>query len=257
MTTTTQIFYLNVDPDKRLDDRTTQAGRQWASSLDLVETAPGFQKLYWGRRLEEPEQVQLHIGKVPYLTWESIFIYMFIYILTSNLVWPSSTTATAFRDSPLYAQEILALWTDLTGHRAADDKQQQPLLVRHTTLTHQVLEDPFGPSLLGYPIGTAVYKDTSAAWHEGAWPLWTHVVRHVDGCKGIAGGRVAEPVDGAPHCYVVYVAWASVAHHDAYHHTPHFRKHFVILNIGHRGYAEYGHVVFREIRERKGKVIRL
>lgn len=127
-----------------------------------------------------------------------------------------------------------------------------PPSIRHTTLQHQVLANPFGPALLGSPVGTAIYKGTDAAWHEGAWPLWTHVVRHVDGCKGIAGGRVDEPVEGLGDGYLVYVAWASVRHHDDYHHTEHFRRHFVILNIGHQGYAEYGHVVFKEIREGRG-----
>lgn len=128
---------------------------------------------------------------------------------------------------------------------------------RHTTLRHQALGDPFGPDLLGYPIGTAIYKGTDAAWHEGAWPLWTHVVRYVDGCKGIAGGRVAEPVEGLENGYLVYVAWQTVKHHDDYHHTKHFRKHRVILDIGCQGWTEYGHVVFAEIRNGKGNTSRL
>lgn len=60
--TTTQIFYLEIDADKKLEDRSTEAGRLWASSLDLLETAQGFERLYWGRRLEGPHKVQLHIG---------------------------------------------------------------------------------------------------------------------------------------------------------------------------------------------------
>lgn len=60
----TEIYYLEIDPDKILNDRNTQAGKYWAQSLDLIQTAEGFQKSYWGRRLEEPEKVQLHIGNV-------------------------------------------------------------------------------------------------------------------------------------------------------------------------------------------------
>lgn len=142
------------------------------------------------------------------------------------------------------------MWIKLTGNPS-------DISIRHTNLTHQALENPFKKSLLGYPVGTAIYKGTDAAWHEGAWPLWTHVVRHVDGCRGIAGGSIEEPVDGVEKCYLVYVAWESVKHHDDYHHTEHFRKHFVILNIGHKGYAEYGHVIFKEIREAKGEGTKL
>lgn len=98
-----------------------------------------------------------------------------------------------------------------------------------------------------------MYKHAKLAWHEGAWPLWTHVVRYVDGCRGIAGGCVLEEDGGESDDYLVYVAWESVAKHDAYHHTKHFAKHRVILGIGVDGWAEYGHVVFREVRKGKGQ----
>ncbi|KAK8078948.1 hypothetical protein PG994_002755 [Apiospora phragmitis] len=108
-----------------------------------------------------------------------------------------------------------------------------PVSIRHMALTHQVLANPFSKSLLGYPIGTAIYKSCNAAWHEGAWPLWTHVVRYVSGCLGIAGRQVLEPVEGMAGSYCVYVGWQTAKHHDDYHHTDHFRKHSVILRIGH------------------------
>lgn len=124
--------------------------------------------------------------------------------------------------------------------------------IRHMSLTHQVLANPFSKSLLGYPIGTAIYKSCNSAWHEGAWPLWTHVVRYVSGCLGIAGGQVLKPVDGMGGSYCVYVGWQTVKHHDDYHHTDHFKRHSVILRIGHEGWTEYGHVLFMGIRENIG-----
>lgn len=60
---TTQIIYLNIAPKELLDDKTTPSGKLWAKSLDFIEGNIGFQRLYWGRRLEEPEKVQLHIGR--------------------------------------------------------------------------------------------------------------------------------------------------------------------------------------------------
>jgi len=67
--------------------------------------------------------------------------------------------------------------------------------------------------------GSAIYLGTDEAWNEGAWPLWTHIVRHMDGCLGCAGGRVVEPVDGHENTYLVYVGWGSIEKHEAYHHT--------------------------------------
>lgn len=161
-------------------------------------------------------------------------------------MWSTSWDAAKFQKSREYETQVLHCWSKVTGSPSADG-----MTIRRTTLQHQALQDPFGESLLGYPVGTAIYKGTDAAWHEGAWPLWTHVVRHVDGCRGIAGGSIEEAVEGEEKSYLVYVAWASVKHHEDYHHTEHFRKHFIILNIGHKGYTEYGHVIFKEIREAK------
>lgn len=126
-----------------------------------------------------------------------------------------------------------------------------PVQVRHAYLTHQALEgNPLGgKSLLGYPIGTAIYTGADDAWYDGAWNLWTHVVRYVDGCRGISGGKVVEQVGGLENGYLVYVGWETVKHHDDYHHTKHFMKHRVILQLGHRGYTEYGHVIFKGTRE--------
>ena len=119
--------------------------------------------------------------------------------------------------------------------------------------------------------GTAIYLRPTAAWYEGAWPLWTHIVRHVDGCMGVAGGRILESFEllGEPELmevaksneseteegrergkgrkwegYIVYVGWETVEKHEAYHRSKHFAEHWVILTCGNVGFVEYGHVVF-------------
>jgi hypothetical protein len=43
--------------------------------------------------------------------------------------------------------------------------------------------------------GTAIYLEPTAAWHEGAWPLWTHIVRHIDGCLGCSGGEISDSTE--------------------------------------------------------------
>lgn len=120
--------------------------------------------------------------------------------------------------------------------------------------------------------GNAIYLRPTAAWHEGAWPLWTHIVRSIDGCMGCAGGSLLEPVEllSEPvlvgevkstrekgkkakwEGYIVYVGWETVEKHEAYHHTKHFAEHRIVLRCGNEGYAEYGHVVFEGEREATG-----
>jgi hypothetical protein len=58
----TQILYPAIDPALDLGDASSEAGKAWSKILDVIEQTPNFLRLYWGRRLEEPEQVQLHIG---------------------------------------------------------------------------------------------------------------------------------------------------------------------------------------------------
>jgi hypothetical protein len=113
--------------------------------------------------------------------------------------------------------------------------------------------------------GTAIYLNTTDAWDEGAWPLWTHIVRHIDGCLGCTGGPLLEPVETVPgplaelvngsktqrfeRAYIVYVGWETVEKHHDYHHTKHFAEHNIVLRCGNEGFAEYGHIVFEGSRE--------
>lgn len=86
-TVVTQIIYLDVPPDQLLDQTQTRAGSQWSKALDLITAYKGLLRLYWGRRLEEPEKVQLHLGCTipPGVDREaSTSIYNFI---GANLKW--------------------------------------------------------------------------------------------------------------------------------------------------------------------------
>ncbi|KAH7035867.1 uncharacterized protein B0I36DRAFT_382491 [Microdochium trichocladiopsis] len=244
-TPVTQILYLDVDPARNLEDESTRDGKLWAEMLDLLQDSPGFKRLYWGRRLEEPEKVQIHVVR------DTIDAHQ------------------TFLSSPSFQQDLINKIRRLTvlpspsstsssPHPKDNDHQhhhrpptsQLPLSIRHVYLHPFTQPSPLGSRpTLGLPVGTAIYTGATETWYAGAWPLWTHIVRHVDGCVGIAGGRVAERVAGLGDGFMVFVAWESVAKHDAYHGTGHFAKYGVVLGHGHKGYVEYGHVVFRGARE--------
>ncbi len=91
--------------------------------------------------------------------------------------------------------------------------------------------------------GTAIYLGTDESW-DHAWDLWATIVPKVPGCAGVAGGYIVEPVAGYQRCFIAWVGWDSVEEHEAYHHTQHFRDRRIILQLGNRGYKEYGHVCF-------------
>jgi hypothetical protein len=59
----TQIIYLNIPKEKNISDAESWHGKLWSAALDLIEKSEGFQRLYWGRCLEKPGDVQLHVGR--------------------------------------------------------------------------------------------------------------------------------------------------------------------------------------------------
>lgn len=58
----TQIIYLQIPPDRELKESSTYHAKLWTSALDVIERSDGFQRVYWGRSLERPENVQVHVG---------------------------------------------------------------------------------------------------------------------------------------------------------------------------------------------------
>ncbi|KAI0014956.1 hypothetical protein F4780DRAFT_766107 [Xylariomycetidae sp. FL0641] len=59
-----------------------------------------------------------------------------------------------------------------------------------------------------------------------------------------SSSKFTVPVRGHPWCYLVYVGWESVKHHDDYHHTQHFANRQIILRLGNKGWTKYGHIDF-------------
>lgn len=247
--TVTQLIYLTIPQDRDLKNADSYHGRLWASALDIIENSPGFHRLYWGRSLEKPVNVQLHI------------------VRSSLQQHRDFLKSPAFRDASAFLQAL------------ASSGSSNPIrAIRHAALVDQT---PNCKALAkGAPFtGSAIYLRPIQAWNEGAWPLWTNVVPKVDGNLGCAGGSMLEPIelledpvllgeDGRPtkevppkgtrwEGYIVYVGWQSVEQHEAYHHTKHFAQHAVILRCGNAGFAEYGHVVFEGSRERGASFARL
>lgn len=155
---------------------------------------------------------------------------------------------------------MLSLVDSLSG------KEQHRLTVRHAQMSSWTPQNQSLGRGAAFD-GTAIYLKTNDAWIEGSWPLWTHIVRHIDGCLGCSGGPLLETVEtvygGIRHlmeepenrqsyenCFLVYVGWETTKKHHDYHHTKHFAEHSIILRCGNEGYAEYGHIVFEGARDK-------
>ena len=228
-----QIIYLTISKDKDLTDSSSEHGRCWSQALDIVEQSAGFKALHWGRSVEYPTKTQLHIVRSS---------------MQEHQRWLKSNKY----------DEFLHVLAPLV------EDQDRPV-VRHVECMTNYTSSP--TSAFNAPVtGTAIYVRTTSAWHEGSWPCWTHVVRHVTGNSGISGGKLIETykpkesqtlagisvpqakdasVDtDIDDCYLVYVGWDTIKAHNDYHHTKHFQAHGVILTVGNDGWREYGHIRF-------------
>lgn len=130
------------------------------------------------------------------------------------------------------------------------------LTIRHTLL-HGYHPSHASQSLgLGAPVtGTAVYFVTSPPVWDAAYAKWSAIVPSVPGFMGISGGYIEEPVDGKENVFIALVGWETVAAHDAYHRTLHFRANAGVLAEGQAGYAEYGHIALTHRDGRGGRSV--
>lgn len=227
---TQMILLKNVSVQYDLRDKKRGMGRVWWRAIKILQQSPGFVRVYFGRRVEIPDTVHLHVGKIssggepdPLPDTDRC------------LVRKSLEHNQTFLNSPQYKE-----FTDLINNLTNED-----LTIRHAYIAEY---NPGCESLgKGAPVtGTAIYLDLADLWDE-RWDLWTTIVPKVDGFMGIAGGPLVEPVQGYKDCFIALVGWKNVEVHDAYHHTQDFAdKRDVLLDPGRskKKFTEYGHIAF-------------
>ncbi|KAJ5620888.1 hypothetical protein N7510_004872 [Penicillium lagena] len=215
----TQMIILPIQENIPIDVLSSKEGQIWSQVLNIFESWPGFKRLYWGRKVEQPTQVHLHI------TRDNLHQH---YALIASPEWQQ------------IIQDLMPLGVD----KATD------LTVRHAMIS----EFSPNPRALGNgaPVsGTAIYLTPDPGSWEKMWSLWTSIVVNIPGCIGVTGGWMVEPVEGTSPCYVVYVGWESIEIHDAYHETKDFRRRVNILREHNKGFREYGHIAFAHSRSRR------
>lgn len=66
MTPATELATLPLASGAAIEDADSPAGKVWQSTIDTVSQQDGFQRLYWGREVENQSVLQLFIGKIRY-----------------------------------------------------------------------------------------------------------------------------------------------------------------------------------------------
>ncbi|KAF1814303.1 hypothetical protein P152DRAFT_472078 [Eremomyces bilateralis CBS 781.70] len=207
----TQMILLKVPVQHNLREKTQGTGAIWWKALAVLQKSPGFVRVYFGRRVEIPDSVHLHV------------------------VRETLEQSQDFLKSPLY-QEFKSAIDQLTNVEPT---------IRHAFIGEY---SPGCESLAkGAPVtGTAIYVDLQDLWDE-RWDQWTGIVPKVEGFMGIAGGPLVESVAGFKDCYIALVGWKNVEVHDTYHHTADFAsKSHILLDPGRskKKFTEYGHIAF-------------
>ena len=61
----TELATIPLTSGATIEDADSPAGKVWRATLDTISQQDGFQKVYWGREVENPSILELFVGKVP------------------------------------------------------------------------------------------------------------------------------------------------------------------------------------------------
>ena len=208
---TAMIRLPDVENVPSLSNPSTSSGLIWSQILSLFSNQPSCQRVYWGTRLEEIGNVDLHVVRKT---------------LEEHKKFETSPTFTEF--------ERLAHELTPGGEIA----------IRHAYL-HDMT--PNSRALTDAPFtGTAIYIGIDSHCWDPAWALWSTIVPNWKGCEGVSGGYIIDDLEGhgEERAYIAWVGWETTEAHDELHHAQFFRDRRIILQQGNKGYREYGHVIW-------------
>lgn len=207
----TEITYLEIDESKDLKDEHSESGHSWHEVLALNADFSGFIEQYWGRGMEGefPQRVRLHVVRST-LEEHQAFHASAAGERAKAVLWELTNVKPTIRH---------ALMQDFSA-------SEDGCLARHAPAT-----------------GSAIYLNSTDVFHSYSWPLWTHIVRHAPGNKGVAGGRIIDHENGQD-AYLVYVGWDTNDSHQAFRKSPACADRRVILTLGTDEQTEYYHTIF-------------
>lgn len=211
---TAMIQIPDVEDINSLSKPSTSTGQIWSQILNLFSHQPSTQRVYWGTRLEDVGNVQLHV------------------------VRKTLEQHKAFLDSPAYT-EFEGLVHELTPGGE--------IVIRHAYLHDMTFNSK---ALTDAPFtGTAIYIGIDSHCWDPAWALWSTIVPNWPGCDGVSGGYIIDDIEGHGEnkAYIAWVGWETTEAHDDLHHAQFFKDRRIILTQGNKGYREYGHVVWQNV----------
>ncbi|KAI9781172.1 MAG: hypothetical protein M1839_006280 [Geoglossum umbratile] len=218
----TQLTVLSLHPDTPIEDSSTEAGRVWKSTLETIAAQPGCEHVFWGRQVEDPSTVQLHIN------------------------WNNISSRQAFTDSPAHKPFATALSTLLAS----------PPKTFHSTLDPHPTTAVFAPGttpvteLCTFYFALPLSPEAQSAFDETITAFSARVASKAEGHTAAASGWIVEELDnpaiGKAKAFFLAYGWKSIDAHMKYRDTQDFKE--TIGGIREKiGAVTMYHVAFKEL----------
>ncbi|KAI9877432.1 MAG: hypothetical protein M1830_003917 [Pleopsidium flavum] len=217
----TEIAILPLLPGSQIEDPSSNAGKVWTDTINTVSQQDGFQRAYWGRRIENPSEVQLLID------------------------WDSVDAHKKFMATPEYEPFGKHIGSILDGavsihHAILKPQSSSTVASRFSAPVTEIVTFYFPSSTSASDksdIEDAVSKFSKAPQ------------QHAEGFRGLSGGWIVEKVEhasvGEGWGFVGVAGWDSLDAHMAFRETKEFKEAIMDLRNRAKGTAMY-HVKLQE-----------
>lgn len=211
MAQATEIANLRLDAIANLEDPQSSSGAIWQSTMDTVSQQDGYQRLYWGRQVEDP------------------------HILTMLVDWDSVEAHKNFQKSPVHAPFETHLGKILEGPATLHYANLSPHPPAPATSSNfspvtecLTLYHPTNPSVSAF----------EEKWHN----FRSTLEKYAEGYRSSSAGWITEELEyqGEKAAgFAIFIGWDSVDAHMKYRETQHFKETIIPLREGLKGIEAY------------------
>lgn len=217
MAPATEIAHFPIDATANLEDPQSPSGAIWQSTLDTISQQDGYQRLYWGRRIEDP------------------------HLITFLVDWDSVEAHKNFQNSRVYAPFEAHLSKILDGPGALHHANLSPHPPAAATSSSR---SPVTECLtLYHPTNPSV-----SAFEEKWQNFHSTAEKYAEGYRSSSAGWIAEELEykGEKAAgFAIFIGWDSVDAHINYRETAHFKETIAPIREGLKG-IEAHHVTLQE-----------
>ena len=220
MAPVTELAKIPLKADARIEATDSAVGRTWQSTLETISQQRGYQRLRYGRQLENSNVIDLLVD------WDSVHSHH------------------AFQTSKSYSSFLEQLETLTHG----------PIDLRHVEFEPWPPTKAVGKSSAPVTEVLTAYVETQDANYATQTKSFLSILEaEAQACTGVSSGWQLEQVaknlfeeDRKGHAHVSVIGWESKEKHLEFRETSTFKDNIHLLRDGSKG-LEVNHTTFEEI----------